>query len=40
MSITLILNWLPSTDEVAIIMNAGLLFKPAGVSLKVDIQPK
>lgn len=40
MSITLILNWLPSTDEVAIIMNAGLLFKPAGISLKVDIQSK
>lgn len=37
MSMTIVFNWLPNSDEVAIIKNAGLLFRPAGVQLKVDI---
>ncbi|CAI3958323.1 unnamed protein product [Commensalibacter communis] len=40
MSMTIIFNWILSSDEVAIILNAGILFKPAGVELKVDFQLK
>lgn len=40
MTMTIIFNWLPNTDETAIILNAGILFKPAGVELKVDFQIK
>lgn len=40
MTMTLVFNWLPNSDEVAIIMNTGLLFKPAGVTLKVSINLK
>ncbi|EUK18818.1 DUF2612 domain-containing protein [Commensalibacter papalotli (ex Servin-Garciduenas et al. 2014)] len=40
MSMTIVFNFLPTSDEVAIILNAGILFKPAGVELKVDFQIK
>lgn len=40
MTMTLVFNWLPNSDEVAIIMNAGLLFKPAGVTIQIEIKPK
>lgn len=40
MSMTIVFNFIPTSDEVAIIMNTGILFKPAGVELKVDFQLK
>ncbi|MDI2091461.1 DUF2612 domain-containing protein [Commensalibacter oyaizuii] len=40
MSMTIIFNWIPNTDEVALILNAGLLFKPAGVELKTEFSIK
>lgn len=35
MTLTLVLNWIPNSDEVALIMNSGMLFRPAGVELDV-----
>lgn len=40
MSMTIVFNWILSSDEVAILLNAGVLFKPAGVELKVDFKLK
>lgn len=38
MTMTLVFNWMPNTDEVAIILNTGLLIKPAGVMLNVSVE--
>ncbi|CAK7192754.1 hypothetical protein COMNV_00962 [Commensalibacter sp. Nvir] len=40
MSVTIVFNWIPNSDEVAILMNAGILFKPAGVEANVDFHLK
>ncbi|CAI3933154.1 DUF2612 domain-containing protein [Commensalibacter communis] len=40
MTMTIVFNFIASSDEVAIILNAGILFKPAGVELTVDFQLK
>lgn len=36
MTMTIVFNWVPSTFEVAIVLNAGILFKPAGVELLIE----
>lgn len=40
MTMTIVINWIPNSDEVALILNGGLLFRPAGVDLDVDIKPQ
>lgn len=37
MSMTFVFNWFPSADEGAIIVNTGILSKPAGVEIKIKI---
>ena len=37
MTISFVFNWLPDTTEAAIMINAGLLSRPAGVRLKIEV---
>lgn len=37
MTISFVFNWLPDTTEAAIMINAGLLSRPAGVRLNIEV---
>lgn len=38
MTLSIVLNWLPSKRDVALIYNTGLLSRPAGVEMKINVQ--